>query len=104
MGGCCFGTAEEIGIGRAVAAGRRRGGAVQQGIIIEAERVRGARRGPRKALSKLNGSNGEAEAKALQAKRLADQFRKAADEAKRAAEERDAAAALEQRKPGKLAQ
>ena len=56
------------------------------------------------ALSKLNGQSGEAEAKALQAKRLADQFRKAADEAKRAAEERDAAAALEQRKKMGLAE
>ena len=33
------------------------------------------------ALSKLNGSHGEAEAKAQKAARLADQFRKAADEA-----------------------
>ena len=56
------------------------------------------------ALSKLNGQSGEAEAKALQAKRLADQFRKAADEAKKAAEERDAAAALEQRKKMGLAE
>ena len=56
------------------------------------------------ALSKLNGSHGEAEAKAQKAARLADQFRKAADEAKRAAEERDAAAALEQRKKMRLAE
>ena len=56
------------------------------------------------ALSKLNGSNGEAEAKAQKAARLADQFRKAADEAKKAAEERDAAAALEQRKKMGLAE
>ena len=56
------------------------------------------------ALSKLNGSHGEAEAKAQKAARLADQFRRAADEAKRAAEERDAAAALEQRKKMGLAE